>query len=71
MATNARGKTAKPKAVLHLAIKELMEEFSDVFMEPKGLPPSRSHDHQIFLQEGANPTCVRPYRYPYYQKEEI
>jgi hypothetical protein len=34
-------------------------------------PPTRSFDHKINLTEGAQPTCVRPYRYPYYQKEEI
>jgi hypothetical protein len=42
-----------------------------VFREPKGLPPPRAHDHAIPLQEGAQPVSVRPYRYPYFQKEEI
>jgi hypothetical protein len=42
-----------------------------VFAELAGLPPRRSQDHKIILQEGAKPTCVRPYHYPYYQKEEI
>ena len=42
-----------------------------MFAEPTRLPPLRSHNHQIQLQEAAKPTCVKPYRYPYYQKEEI
>jgi hypothetical protein len=52
-------------------ILTLLEEFHSVFLEPKGLPPVRSHDHQILLKEGTQPICVRPYRYPYYQKTEI
>lgn len=42
-----------------------------MFPEPNGLPPPSSHDRKIQLQEGAQPTCVRLYRYPYYQKEDI
>jgi len=38
----------------------------EFFQEPKGIPPSRSHD-----QEGTSPLSVRPYRYPYYQKSKI
>jgi hypothetical protein len=53
------------------ALQIVLNEFRIVFDEPTGLPPPRSHDHQIQLQEAAKPTCVRPYRYPYYQKEEI
>ena len=31
----------------------------------------RGHEHQINLKEGTQPICQRPYRYPYYQKNEI
>ncbi len=55
----------------HLAIAELLDGFEGVFQEPTGLPPNRSFDHRIQLIEGVLPTCVRPYRYPHYQKEEI
>jgi hypothetical protein len=49
----------------------LLQQFEDVFREPKGLPPPRSHDHAIPLQEGVSPVSVRLYRFPFYQKEEI
>jgi hypothetical protein len=54
-----------------MAVSAIVEEFLDVFAEPTGLPPSRSHDHAIILKQDAQPVSVRPYRYPYYQKEEI
>lgn len=47
------------------------QKFEDVFVEPHGWPPPRSHDHKIELLEGAKLTCVRPYQYPYYRKTEI
>lgn len=49
----------------------LLQEFTDVFDVPKGLPPLRSHDHSITLVEGTSPVKVRPYRYPFSQKQEI
>jgi hypothetical protein len=55
----------------HPAIQQLLQLFKGVFEESTGMPPARSHDHKIILLEGTQPTCVRPYRYPYYQKEEI
>ncbi|KAL3533589.1 hypothetical protein ACH5RR_007110 [Cinchona calisaya] len=48
-------------------VQEVLKEFQDVFQEPKGLPPRRSHDHQIRLKEGAQPFKVRPYRCPFVQ----
>jgi hypothetical protein len=50
---------------------DLLRKFQDVFAEPKGLPPVRSHDHKIVLKEESQPISVRPYRYPHYQKGEI
>lgn len=52
-------------------ITAVLQKFEGVFQEPQGLPPRRSHDHSITLQEGAQLVSVRPYRYPFYQKEEI
>ena len=52
-------------------MQPILDQYSEVFNEPKGLPPRRSHDHQIQLHAAAKTTSSRPYRYPYYQKEEI
>jgi len=52
-------------------ISPILQEYGDVFQEPKGLPPNRSYDHSIPLQPGVQAVSVRPYRYPFYQKEEI
>ncbi|KAH9699581.1 hypothetical protein KPL71_024420 [Citrus sinensis] len=49
----------------------LLNEFCHVFQPPSGLPPKRTHDHQIPLEPNTKPVSVRPYRYPYYQKNEI
>lgn len=39
------------------------------FQKPTGLPPSREQDHSIHLHPGAQPMNVKPYRYPYFQKQ--
>ncbi|KAF8405656.1 hypothetical protein HHK36_007732 [Tetracentron sinense] len=39
-----------------LALAPLLSEFFDLFAEPNGLPPQRSHDHQIPLLPGSAPT---------------
>nr|ABD78322.1 polyprotein [Primula vulgaris] len=52
-------------------ISPLLRGFPEVFSEPKGLPPEREHVHKIELIQGTNPISVRPYRYPYFQKNEI
>lgn len=61
--------------VLHLngqfEIQQLIDTYSLVFQEPKGLPPSRQGDHQIPLIVGAQPFILRPYRYNPAQKDEI
>jgi hypothetical protein len=52
-------------------LADLLQKYAAVFQEPKQLPPPRQHDHSIPLLEGTQPVSVRPYRYPFYQKEEI
>ena len=52
-------------------IKELLEEFSEVFQQPVSLPPIRACDHAIPLKSGAQPFKLKPYRYPHSQKDEI
>lgn len=49
---------------------QILKTYEDVFYEPKGLPPTRSHDHSIPLK-GVQHVPMRPYHYPFYQKEEI
>ncbi|XP_062109866.1 uncharacterized protein LOC133821735 [Humulus lupulus] len=51
--------------------QEVLTEFEDIFQEPDQLPPHRGTDHRIFLQPGSTPVNVRPYRYPYFQKDLI
>ncbi|CAJ2661553.1 unnamed protein product [Trifolium pratense] len=50
---------------------KVINEFATVFNMPSGLPPIREHDHAILLKPDANIPNLRPYRYPYYQKNEI
>uniref|UniRef100_A0A453QMI9 Retrotransposon gag domain-containing protein n=1 Tax=Aegilops tauschii subsp. strangulata TaxID=200361 RepID=A0A453QMI9_AEGTS len=52
-------------------VQELLAEFSELFEEPRGLPPHRSFDHAIDLLPGAIPVNIRPYRYSPAQKDEI
>lgn len=53
------------------AIKNLLEQHSEIFQEPQTLPPVKPIDHRIPLDPAAKPVCVRPYRYPQFQKTEI
>lgn len=34
-------------------LNKLLNDYSDVFEEPKGMPPVRSHDHAIVLKPDA------------------
>ncbi|KAF7807916.1 Transposon Ty3-I Gag-Pol polyprotein [Senna tora] len=52
-------------------LRTLLLHFSSVFAVPKGLPPPRSHDHHIVLQENTPPVKVKPYRYPFVKKDAI
>jgi len=52
-------------------MQKLLEDFVDVFEEPKTLPPPREYDHKILLKPGTTPISVRPYRYPALQKDII
>ena len=47
------------------------DQFKPVFEPPTTLPPSRLGDHSIPLLDGAQPFCLRPYRYNPAQKTEI
>ena len=52
-------------------IQNLMDIYANVFEEPDGFPPPRSHDHHIPLLPEGKLIRVHLYRYPNYQKTEI
>ncbi|PHT94299.1 hypothetical protein T459_02181 [Capsicum annuum] len=52
-------------------MQHLLDNYSDLFEVPKGLPPLRKHDRRIVLKEGTSLIKIRPYRYPTIQKEEV
>lgn len=54
-----------------VAIQEVLKQFQEIFEEPKDVPPSRPQDHAINLILNAKLISMRPYRYPYFHKNEI
>lgn len=57
---------------IHPEMQQLLNTHRTIFDKPHELPPSRGeHDHSITLVPGAQPPNVRPYRYPFTQKNEI
>jgi hypothetical protein len=62
--------TSKPSIPQDL--QGIIDKHSKVFEDiPKGIPPTRNHDHEIHLILGSVPPNIMPYRYPYAQKSEI
>uniref|UniRef100_A0ACD6A1B0 Uncharacterized protein n=1 Tax=Avena sativa TaxID=4498 RepID=A0ACD6A1B0_AVESA len=55
----------------HPLLADLLQQHSDIFDEPQGLPPARPCDHRIHLLPDTTPVAVRPYRYPQLQKDEL
>jgi hypothetical protein len=52
-------------------VQSLLNEYKDVFEDPRTLPPSRFHDHHIPLLPNAIPVNSKPYRYSPLHKDEI
>ncbi|XP_066374606.1 uncharacterized protein [Miscanthus floridulus] len=52
-------------------LQALLDEFAELFVDPKELPPRRPCDHTIPLVAGAQPVSVRPYLYTPALKTEI
>lgn len=52
-------------------ILRVLRDHTEVFELPKGMPPRRAFDHRIHLLPNTKPVNVQPYRYPYFQKNEI
>jgi anthranilate/para-aminobenzoate synthase component II len=55
----------KTKPFIHIDIQGIIDKHSKVFEDiPKGLPPTRNHDHVIHLIPGSFPPNNGPYKYP-------
>jgi hypothetical protein len=52
-------------------VQKLLDQFQDVFQEPKTLPPSRFYDHHIPLLPNSSLVNSTPYRYSPHHKNEI
>ena len=52
-------------------VTDLLQQYPNVFADPKGLPPSRVYDHTIPLPPNVVPVNSRPYRHPPHNKDEI
>ena len=61
----------QPTPECSLQLQALCEEYAMIFEEVIGLPPKRSHDHQISVVPGTEPINLRPYRHPWEQKNII
>ena len=60
------------KASIPLDLQGIIDNHSKVFEDiPRGLPPTRNHDHAIHLISGRVHPNIRPYKYPFAQKSEI
>ncbi|XP_027120880.2 uncharacterized protein [Coffea arabica] len=71
MTLNCKGESEGKEEIIPQRVRELLQEFEDVFQTPSSLPPSRSVDHAIHLKPDAQPFKLKPYRYPHCHKEEI
>lgn len=52
-------------------ISSIIENYNDVFEEPKWLPPKRSHDCKIPLEINITHMNENPYKFPYIHKTKI
>ncbi|XP_071687453.1 uncharacterized protein [Rutidosis leptorrhynchoides] len=53
------------------SLKQLLNEYKDVFEVPKSSPPKRSCDHKIVSKEGTKPIKIRSYKHPPSQKDDV
>ncbi|KAL4575026.1 hypothetical protein LXL04_021866 [Taraxacum kok-saghyz] len=61
--------TTNHKTTSDHTITSIIHQYATIFDKPKNLPPFRSQNHHISTSLTASPVNVRPYRYPYYQKQ--
>jgi hypothetical protein len=50
---------------------QLLDRFSEIFVDSQGSHPKRIQDHRIPLKPGTRLVSVHSYCYPHYQKTEI
>lgn len=62
---------AKVSLTQQRQLESLLANYQVLFNPPTALPPDRMHDRYIPLKSGTVPIAVKPYRYPYFQKNEI
>ena len=59
------------KDVVPIKLLLELQKYEEIVKELKGLPWPRNQEHYIPLKLDSPPTNVRPYRYPYVQKNKI
>ena len=52
-------------------LQAMLQDFTDIFAEPTGMPPPQTRDHSINLIPGSSPVAVRPYRYLAAHKDKL
>jgi hypothetical protein len=52
-------------------VRQLLQQFTDIFQKPVGMSPHRDYDHSIPTIPGAKPPDLRPYRMSHSQKNSI
>ena len=68
---NSLDGSSKPDTPIPTEVLRLLEQFTDVFEDPRCPPPRCDCDHRIPLMAGAQPVNLRPYRYKPELKTEI
>jgi hypothetical protein len=68
LSSSPQSENITPLTSKHPEISSLLQEYDDVFQEPRDLPPQRPVDHFITLVDAAKPVNQRPYRLPHHQK---
>lgn len=64
-------KDMKEAPVLSPQVRELLNSYPEIFSEQTGLPPRRPCDHRTPILNPTLTICLRPYRHPFHQKNEI
>lgn len=66
-----QGNGKEMNAEVPVVVREVLQQYKEVFQEPKELPPARVIDHIIPLESNGQLINVRPYKYPHFQKTEM